>query len=417
MGGKEAKIRRKLQRQSIDRSAHEGFTKERPVIPTLARGTHEESHHSVLHSTTSNNITSKPKNIPVFKKGKKKVIKPKHLKRKLHDASAQNERQRLSDELRAWEEAKRQSRAEASTDPKTNHNDDKKESIMSLVFPPDGMDPPHQELPDNSLPPEAALVSQPEEPTDNDDDGDDDDDPPQSLRQRGKRRRGKKDTEQHVHDEEEAPAAPSRPSKTPRRCHGRRPVTDFVVGRTYTGTVVSVKPYGVFFDLGCHSDAFCHVSRLCDDRVASPELLFPPGAVVDTVRVVELNRARKQITVSLQSAAMRERELASGAARQQRRRASPAKRTPPITTTASQNSTSSIVVAEQKNVDDFEDSHTFFDQHNKDMEETSRVSLKRPIPLDEPNNPLVQNNEMTTPAELKRARKLARRADRRAVAY
>ncbi len=49
-----------------------------------------------------------------------------------------------------------------------------------------------------------------------------------------------------------------------RRCIGRKPVTDFLIGNTYKGKVVYVKPFGAFIDIGCHSDGFVHISRVHD---------------------------------------------------------------------------------------------------------------------------------------------------------
>jgi predicted RNA-binding protein with RPS1 domain len=105
-----------------------------------------------------------------------------------------------------------------------------------------------------------------------------------------------------------------------RYCLGRRPVTDFAVGQECSGTVVYVKPFGVFFDVGCHSDAFCHVSRLDDSYVEDPGARFRPGDAVEAARVVEVDRARKRITVSLQSEGRVADERASIEARQERLR-------------------------------------------------------------------------------------------------
>lgn len=52
-----------------------------------------------------------------------------------------------------------------------------------------------------------------------------------------------------------------------RRCIGRKPVTDFLIGNTYKGKVVYIKPFGAFVDIGCHSDGFVHVSRVHDGFV------------------------------------------------------------------------------------------------------------------------------------------------------
>jgi predicted RNA-binding protein with RPS1 domain len=108
--------------------------------------------------------------------------------------------------------------------------------------------------------------------------------------------------------------------KKRRYCLGRRPVTDFAVGQECSGTVVYVKPFGVFLDVGCHSDAFCHVSRLDDSYVEDPCARFRPGDAVEAARVVEVDRARKRITVSLQSEGRVADERASIEARQERLR-------------------------------------------------------------------------------------------------
>ncbi len=60
---------------------------------------------------------------------------------------------------------------------------------------------------------------------------------------------------------------PSKKQVDTRRCIGRKPVTDFVIGNTYKGKVVYVKPFGAFIDIGCHSDGFVHVSRVHDGFV------------------------------------------------------------------------------------------------------------------------------------------------------
>jgi predicted RNA-binding protein with RPS1 domain len=156
------------------------------------------------------------------------------------------------------------------------------------------------------------------------------------TRQRGQRRRGRKDTssldstgelegqataktppvDENIKTKQKAnmllsentstfPREPKRRSikrqGDPRYCVGRRPVTDFEIGSTHKGIVVYTKPFGIFIDIGCHSDAFCHVSRLSDDFVENPEDVFKPGDSIAGVRVVETDRIKKRITVSLQS--------------------------------------------------------------------------------------------------------------------
>jgi len=106
-----------------------------------------------------------------------------------------------------------------------------------------------------------------------------------------------------------------------RYCIGRKPVTDFMVGHSYEAKVVYAKPFGVFLDIGCHSDAFCHVSRCSDDYIDAHQMqaIFQPGQVLpQKARVVEIQKKQKRITVSLQSEARREDELQSSQARQAR---------------------------------------------------------------------------------------------------
>ena len=93
-----------------------------------------------------------------------------------------------------------------------------------------------------------------------------------------------------------------------RRCIGRKPVTDYVIGQSYTGTVVYTKPFGIFIDIGCHSDAFCHVSQLSTTFIENPIDEFSIGAKLEKVRIVEIDRKKKRITVSLKKGAEPEPE-------------------------------------------------------------------------------------------------------------
>lgn len=101
----------------------------------------------------------------------------------------------------------------------------------------------------------------------------------------------------------EVESSASTRKKEKRRCIGRKPLTDFKVGVKYTGTVRYVKPnLGLFIDIGCHYDAFCHISRASDDFVENLNDMFQVGEdLLDKVRVVEIDRSKKRITVSLQS--------------------------------------------------------------------------------------------------------------------
>jgi predicted RNA-binding protein with RPS1 domain len=174
--------------------------------------------------------------------------------------------------------------------------------------------------------------------------------------------------------------APKKDDK--RRCIGRKPVTDFVVGQRYPGKVVYTKQFGAFIDVGCHSDAFCHVSRVRDDYVESINDALSIGQEV-RARVVEVDRKAKRITVSLQSDARIEDERASVEARRERKKKN-GKGKPSSETTKVVGNTSSSVPPPSP--------------------AKQNAAVSPPAPLDE---------SMMTPAELKRARKLARRAARR----
>jgi predicted RNA-binding protein with RPS1 domain len=158
-----------------------------------------------------------------------------------------------------------------------------------------------------------------------------------------------------------------------------------VIGQRYPGKVVYTKPFGAFIDVGCHSDAFCHVSRVQDDYVESITDVLCIGQEVHA-RVVEVDRKAKRITVSLQSDARIEDERASVEARKQRKeKQNKGKRS------SSESTPNAAAVASPPPSSD-------------SRQQVAVPAPRPPPPMDE---------SMMTPAELKRARKLARRAARR----
>lgn len=239
----------------------------------------------------------------------------------------------------------------------------------------------------------------------------------QTSRQRGKGRQGRQDTSAKVQEKQLKPVstmtAPTSNSETKtnkdqgqtpknnklsdkRYCKGRKPVTDYVVGQKYDGKVVYVKPFGIFIDIGCHSDAFCHVSRLQDDFCPSPETLYQPGDVIEGARVVEVDRAKKRLTVSLQSEGKLADELRSIEARNARleKRKESEKKAP-----------------KEKKAPEY--------YLRGDFSLAAQVSAARPCDhatkheLEPPESPFNKPESEMTPQELKRVRKLARRAVRR----
>jgi len=235
-------------------------------------------------------------------------------------------------------------------------------------------------------------------------------------RTRGRGRKGRRDadtkretanaevqeTKKVAAKEAEAAAAKSPPAKEKkkRRCIGRKPVTDFVVGQKYDGEVVYVKPFGAFIDIGCHSDAFCHISRVADEYVESIEDVLSPGDKVSP-RVVEIDRKQKRLTVSLQSSARIVDEKKSIEDRKQRLKKNSAKEASraPSSGTNSGGGRRDQPTAERQ------------------TSRPSRMEVEQPQPVTESqgqfdNLESIPESEMT-PAQLKRARKLARRAERR----
>lgn len=259
----------------------------------------------------------------------------------------------------------------------------------------------------------SSDVASSSEDSDDSDSSSDDNDSLQERKQeraRGRRRRGRKDAdtkrevvnnavreelEEKKNEKDKSPV----PEKTKkRRCIGRKPVTDFIVGKKYDGEVVYVKPFGAFIDIGCHSDAFCHISRVADDFVETIGDVLSPGDKVSP-RVVEIDRKQKRLTVSLQSEARIADERKSVEARKERLQKDSAKKTVRDTNTDNPpqiaRPSSSPALKETA-------SPTLYSKITRDAKQASQFDNLESIP----------ESEMTH-AQLKRARKLARRAERR----
>lgn len=267
------------------------------------------------------------------------------------------------------------------------------------------------------------------------------------TRTRGRRRRGRKSTHEQVEEKQQQQQVepphlvePDKPEQVTddktdknkqkkRYCIGRKPVTDFVVGQSYTATVVYSKPFGIFLDIGCHSDAFCHVSRCSDDYIDAHQMqtLFPPGKVLtQKARVVEIQPKQKRITVSMQSEARLEDELQSIQARQARSEKRKHSKDKDY-----QNQNTNVETKKRKTT-----TSTLYDDQQQ-QQPASSVQTEIPVikttqndDSHAPNENAVgrgANSKITittrvevkpqsemTHAELKRARKIARRAARRA---
>lgn len=338
MGGFAAKQRRRLERQSL----------QPPTVQT-----------NVGKARTKASLTEHPRKqkIIITAPPKKTIRKPKHLKRKLDAIEnggiclSEEEQERLRRQMKEFElikgHRKKLKVAEAQSDfgkSRSSHDDIPRETPTNILRQRQGSQEilPHKiEIKPFSEPKDCELKIVASNDKDDDDDHSVDEvDLNMNLsRQRGKRRRGRKDislssvsaSAVEVSDGMDSAIVPTKSDKTDggvvsnreslspftkspaeitseeknssevRRCIGRKPVTDYKVGQSYAGKVVYAKSFGVFFDIGCHSDAFCHVSQLSDQFIESPIESFPVGKLIENgIRVVAIDRRKKRLTVSLQ---------------------------------------------------------------------------------------------------------------------
>lgn len=75
-------------------------------------------------------------------------------------------------------------------------------------------------------------------------------------------------------------------------------IEDLREGMVLDGTVTNVVAFGAFVDVGVHQDGLVHVSQLADRFVKDPNDVVTVGQRV-TVRVVEVDLARKRIALSM----------------------------------------------------------------------------------------------------------------------
>lgn len=77
-------------------------------------------------------------------------------------------------------------------------------------------------------------------------------------------------------------------------------IDDLKEGMVLTGTVRNVVDFGAFVDIGVHQDGLVHISRLSDRYVKHPSDVVSTGDVV-TVRVIEVDRKRNRVALSMKS--------------------------------------------------------------------------------------------------------------------
>lgn len=73
---------------------------------------------------------------------------------------------------------------------------------------------------------------------------------------------------------------------------------DLVPGASFTGKVRSIKPFGVFVDIGAFTEGLVHISRVSDGFVKDISSLFTVGQEV-SVRLLEANKETGRISLTM----------------------------------------------------------------------------------------------------------------------
>ena len=95
---------------------------------------------------------------------------------------------------------------------------------------------------------------------------------------------------------------------------------DLEVGMELRGAVLNVVDFGAFVDIGLHDSGLVHISQLSSRYVRDPHDVLSVGQVV-TVWVLELDKARRRVALTMIPAAERERQQQAKDRRQQARQA------------------------------------------------------------------------------------------------
>jgi protein Tex len=97
----------------------------------------------------------------------------------------------------------------------------------------------------------------------------------------------------------------NKPGRDPRKSFevfefskGIMDISDLRQGMVLPGIVTNITKFGAFVDVGVHQDGLVHVSQLADRFVSDPAEVVKISQQV-TVRVVEVDVARKRISLSM----------------------------------------------------------------------------------------------------------------------
>ncbi|MEG6551257.1 helix-hairpin-helix domain-containing protein, partial [Desulfocurvibacter africanus] len=100
----------------------------------------------------------------------------------------------------------------------------------------------------------------------------------------------------------------ARPGRDPRPtfeafsfAEGVNAIGDLEPGMVLPGVVTNVTRFGAFIDVGVHQDGLAHVSQIADRYVKDPAEVVRVGQKV-TARVLEVDKERKRISLSLKKA-------------------------------------------------------------------------------------------------------------------
>lgn len=109
----------------------------------------------------------------------------------------------------------------------------------------------------------------------------------------------------------EKPGRDPRPQfKTAKFADNVHTLADLTPGMELEGAVTNVAAFGAFVDIGVHQDGLVHVSELADRFVKDPRDVVKVGDIVK-VRVLDVDVARKRISLSMKSKTAGDRPKAS----------------------------------------------------------------------------------------------------------
>ncbi|MBM4012635.1 MAG: RNA-binding transcriptional accessory protein [Planctomycetes bacterium] len=93
---------------------------------------------------------------------------------------------------------------------------------------------------------------------------------------------------------------------------------DLAVGMELLGSVLNVVDFGAFVDIGLHDSGLVHLSQLSSQYVRDPHDFVSVGQIVQ-VWVLELDKARRRVSLTMIPPAVRERQLQQERARSERK--------------------------------------------------------------------------------------------------